>query len=78
MDNGAIVHIDYDLYNAGTEKLLETTREETAKEHEMHDESRPYSPMITIVGDGRLIPGFESHLAQANSEEEYDLSLIHI
>ena len=65
MDNGAIVHIDYDLYNAGTEKLIETTREETAKEHEMHDESRPYSPMITIVGDGRLIPGFESHLAQA-------------
>ena len=35
MDNGAIVHIDYDLYNAGTEKLIETTREETAKEHEL-------------------------------------------
>ena len=75
MDNGAIVHIDYDLYNAGTEKLIETTREETAKEHDLHDESRPYSPMITIVGDGRLIPGFESHLADADSGKEYNFDI---
>ncbi len=75
MDKGTIVHIDYDLYNAGTEKLIETTREETAKEHDLHDENRPYSPMITIVGDGRLIPGFESHLEDADSEKEYNFDI---
>ena len=56
MDNGSIVHVDYDLYNASNDKLIETTREEVAKEHDIHDENREYSPMITTVGDGRLIP----------------------
>ena len=38
MDNGSIVHIDYDLYNASNDKLIETTRDEVAKEHDLHDE----------------------------------------
>ena len=75
MDNGSIVHIDYDLFNSGTDKLIETTREETAKEHDLIDENRTYSPMITIVGDGRLIPGFESHLADAEPETDYDFEI---
>ncbi len=65
MDDGTIVHIDYDLFNAETEKLIETTREEAAKEHDVHDENRTYSPMVSVVGDGQLIPGFEAHLAVA-------------
>ena len=43
MDNGSIVHVDYDLYNASNDKLIETTREEVAKEHDIHDENREYS-----------------------------------
>ena len=34
MEQGSIIHIDYDLFNANTEKLIETTREDVAKEHE--------------------------------------------
>jgi len=75
MDNGSIVHIDYDLYNAGNDKLIETTREETAKEHDLHDETREYSPMISTVGDGRLIPGFETHLADAEAGKEYEFNI---
>jgi len=75
MDNGTIVHVDYDLFNAETEKLIETTREDVAKEHDMHDENRTYSPMVTVVGDGRLIPGFEAHLAEAETETDYTLDI---
>ena len=50
MDEGTIVHIDYDLFNADSEKLIETTREDAAKEHDAHDENRTYSPMVTVVG----------------------------
>ena len=53
MDTGAIVHIDYDLYNVGSGDLIETTREDIAKEHELFDENRTYEPMITVIGDGR-------------------------
>ena len=45
MDNGAIVHIEYDLYNAESGDLIETTREEIAKEHDVFDEARTYEPM---------------------------------
>ena len=75
MDNGSIVHVDYDLYNASNDKLIETTREEVAKEHDLHDENREYSPMITPVGDGRLIPGFESHLAGAEAGKDYEFDI---
>ncbi len=75
MDDGTIVHIDYDLFNAETEKLIETTREEAAKEHDVHDENRTYSPMVTVIGDGRLIPGFETPLAEAEAETDYSLDI---
>ncbi len=75
MDNGTIVHVDYDLFNAETEKLIETTREDVAKEHDVHDENRTYSPMVTVVGDGRLIPGFEAHMAEAEVETDYTLDI---
>ena len=35
MDAGSIVHIDYDLYDAGSERLIETTREDVAKENDI-------------------------------------------
>ena len=75
MDEGTIVHIDYDLFNADSEKLIETTREEVAKEHDAHDENRTYSPMVTVIGDGRLIPGFEAHLADAETETDYSFDI---
>ena len=75
MDNGSIVHIDYDLYNASNDKLIETTRDEVAKEHDLHDENREHSPRGTTIGDGRLIPGFEAHLAEAESGKEYEFDI---
>jgi len=75
MDNGAIVHIEYDLYNAESGDLIETTREEIAKEHEVFDEARTYEPMITVVGEGRLIAGFEAHLAEAEADNEYTFDI---
>ncbi|NDB64435.1 MAG: hypothetical protein EB156_02005 [Euryarchaeota archaeon] len=75
MKKGTIVHIDYDLYNADTDLLLETTREEVAKEHDIHDERRTYKPMITVIGDGRLIKGFEEHLDGAKENEEYTFDI---
>ncbi len=75
MDNGAIVHIEYDLYNAESGDLIETTREEIAKEHDAFDEARTYEPMITVVGEGRLIAGFEAHLAEAEADNEYTFDI---
>ena len=75
MENGSIVHIDYDLYNADDDSLIETTREEVAKEADKFDENRTYSPLVTVIGDGRLIAGFEAHLAEADAETDYEFDI---
>ena len=56
MEEGTIVHVDYELYNGESGDLIETTREEVAKEHETHQEGRSYTPMVCVVGAGNLIP----------------------
>ena len=75
MEEGDIIHVDYDLYNGETGDLIETTREATAQEHEMHDENRTYQPMVCVVGSGSLIPGFEEALLEAEVDKDVDLEL---
>ena len=40
MEAGTIVHVDYELYKGDNGDLIETTREDVAKEHEMDHEGR--------------------------------------
>ena len=73
MEEGTIVHVDYELYNGESGDLIETTREAIAKEHEMHQEGRSYTPMVCVVGGGNLIPGFEAALADAKANKETEI-----
>ena len=76
MENGSIVHIDYDLYNADDNELIETTREEVAKDADKFDENRTYKPLVTVIGAGRLIAGFEAHLADAEADTDYEFDIV--
>ena len=69
MEDGTIVHVDYDLYNAETGDLIETTREEVAKEHESTKKVN-YSPLVCAVGAGTLIAGFEDALSEAKANKD--------
>jgi len=75
MEEGDIIHVDYDLYNSETGDLIETTKEATAKEHEVHEENRTYQPMVCVVGSGSLIPGFEEALLAAKPNKDIELEL---
>ena len=75
MEDGAIIHVDYDLFSGETGDLIETTREDVAKEHEMHQDGRTYSPMVCVVGNGNLIPGFENALKEAKVGKEVDIEI---
>ena len=72
---GTIVKIDYDLFNAETNALIETTREETAKENEIHKEGQNYSPMTIVIGSGQLIEGFEESLLEAKANKDIELEI---
>ena len=75
MEEGTIVHVDYELYNGENGDLIETTREEVAKEHEMHQEGRKYTPMVCVVCSGNLIPGFEVALGDAKANKETEVTI---
>ena len=75
MEDGAIIHVDYDLFSGETGDLIETTREEIAKDHEMHQEGRSYTPMVCIVGTGNLIAGFEAALKDAKVGKEVEVEI---
>ena len=74
MDNGTIVHIDYDLFNADNDKLIETTREEVAKEHDAHDENRTYSDDHSCWR-WSFDCWFETHLTEAEAETDYSIDI---
>lgn len=75
MEEGTIIHVEYDLYNADSGDLIETTREEVAKEHDIHQENRTYTPLVCVVGSGQLIPGFEESLLSAKADTDISLEI---
>ena len=75
MEEGTIVHVDYELYDGVTGDLIETTRESVAQEHETHQEGRDYTPLVCVVGSGNLIPGFEAALLEADADVEIDVTI---
>ena len=75
MEEGTIVHVEYDLYNVESGDLIETTREDVAKEHEMHQEGRNYTPLVCVVGSGNLISGFEESLLSAKANKDISLEI---
>jgi FKBP-type peptidyl-prolyl cis-trans isomerase 2 len=75
MEEGTIVHVEYDLYNADSGDLIETTREDVAKEHDMHQEGRNYTPLVCVVGSGNLIAGFEESLLSAKADKDISLEI---
>jgi len=75
MEEGTIVHVDYDLYNADSGDLIETTREEVAKEKEIHQEGRAYTPLVCVVGAGNLISGFEDSLLEAEADKDISVEI---
>jgi len=65
MKEGEIVRYDFEVY--ADETLIDTTIEERAKEHEIHNEEGQYSPQFAIVGMEGMYPGLKD--AIVNAEE---------
>ena len=60
--NGDMLLVDYAIYVKETGDLIDTTNAATAKQFKKYEEGRVYEPELVIVGEGRLIKGFEEAL----------------
>ncbi len=59
------VLIEYTIRVKDTNELVDTTLEDVAKKEGRYDPEKVYEPILVIVGEGRLIPGFEEHIEQS-------------
>ncbi len=75
MEKGEIIQLEFEGWISGTEELFDTTDEDLAREHEIHDEERTYGPVYTVVGVGRLVKGLDDHILQADLEKEYEVEI---
>ena len=70
LKDGDIVTLDYEGRTDGI--LFDTTLEKVAKKEDALVENRKYAPITVIVGEGRLVPGFENDLKKEDVEEVVD------
>ena len=63
LKDGDIVTLDYEGRTEGI--LFDTTLEKVAKKENAFVENRKYAPITVVVGEGRLVPGFEKDLKKA-------------
>ena len=63
LKDGDIVTLDYEGRTEGI--LFDTTLEKVAKKENALVENRKYTPITVVVGEGRLVPGFEKDLKKA-------------
>ena len=63
LKDGDIVTLDYEGRTDGI--LFDTTLEKVAKKEDALVENRKYTPITVVVGEGRLVPGFEKDLKKA-------------
>jgi FKBP-type peptidyl-prolyl cis-trans isomerase 2 len=70
---GDIITLDFDAYilnTDGTEEIFDTTNAEHAKAGDIFNEKATYEPIVTIVGDGRVIPGLDKSFLTAAIDEK--------
>ena len=65
ISKNTFILVDYIVRVKDTNELIDTTIEEIAKKENKYDPERVYAPVLVIVGEGRLIPGFEEHIEKS-------------
>lgn len=65
LGDGDVIEFDYELWVEGQERLYDTTLREAAEKGGILQEDAFYAPMAFVIGSGRLIPGLEKALKDA-------------
>ncbi len=75
LSDGDIVLVDYSIFIKGTGELVDTTSETVAKLHKKYREDEVYEPDVVVIGEGRLVKGFEEALRNAEIGKEYEIEV---
>lgn len=67
---GSLILVDYTSKVKDTNEVFETTLEEEAKKHSIHDHNIKYQPKLISVGESWVLKGFDDALANATAGEQ--------
>ncbi len=60
---GSLIQIDYTAKVKDSDEIFETTLEEEAKKHSIHDPNIKYQPKLVSVGESWVLKGLDEALA---------------
>jgi len=70
LEKGSLILVDYTATVKDTGEVIDTTREEDAKKHNIYEHDRLYEPRLVAVGEGWVLKGFDEALINANVNED--------
>lgn len=70
-----MVLVDYTVTVKESGEVIETTLAERAKELKIFDPNKTYEPLLVIIGEGRVIKGFEEALEKAEVGIESEVEI---
>lgn len=77
LEKGDLAYLDFDLFivRPDSEELFDTTREDSAKDNDIHDEKKVYEEVPFIVGEKRFLPGLDEALEGAEIGKELSITV---
>ncbi|MCS6768685.1 MAG: FKBP-type peptidyl-prolyl cis-trans isomerase [Candidatus Nitrosocaldus sp.] len=72
---GSLLLVEYTALVKDTNEVIDTTKEDEARKHNIYDPSRVYEPRLVSVGDGWVLKGFDEALLNANLNEEVTVDI---
>lgn len=70
LPENTFVLVEYEIKIKGTDKLVDTTSLDSAKEAGIYDEKTRYGPHLVVIGEKRLLPGLEELIKELDEGQE--------
>ncbi len=73
--DGDFIEVEYSVWNAAGNTMLETTNEKLAKEHGIYSKDVRYGPVLIILGAHSVVKGLDSALREIEQGKEKKITL---
>jgi FKBP-type peptidyl-prolyl cis-trans isomerase 2 len=75
IEDGDVIEFDYELWAEGQDQLYDTTLRSAAEKAGVLQEDAFYTPLTYVVGSGRIIPGLEKALREAEPGKTVEVDI---
>jgi len=74
-NKGSLILVDYTAKVKDTKEIFDTTIEDEAKKHSIHDANVKYQPKLVSVGESWVLKGLDEALAKTNAGDQLTIEV---